>query len=449
MVDTRESDVTSEAASERMPLGLKVGWAFGSVGTILVIQTYQQVLLFYLTTVVGVAAATAGTLLLVGKLLDAGFAPAVGSASDRADTRWGRRRPFLFAGAIVAAVGVATVFHPTELGNGALPLVAVGLAVLALGYSLFNVPYITMPVEMTDSPQERTSLISWRIAFISAGGIFAGFLPKLAESLGGGLDGYGEMGLILGVVIATAMLIACFASGRARQTQRAVKPAGGNWAAVFESRDFMLLLVAKVFQLIGLASTLASILFLWKIVMKADLALLGYYGAFASGATILSMPMWTRVSRGRSKRGLYVLGCLGFSAVALTWTLAGPGEPFALTCVRAVAGGLFSGLLLLMGQSLLPDVIDADCKRTGERREGAYAAAYSVVEKVSTAVGPFLIGAILAWFGFKPGPNVVQSAGVETGVIIGAAILPALFYALSVIPLLAMYRGTRAVPVTA
>jgi GPH family glycoside/pentoside/hexuronide:cation symporter len=420
--------------SARLPLGLKAGWGLGSAGTITVLNTNSLLLLFFLTTVVGFGPALAGTLLFAAKLVDALMAPALGGISDRTRSRMGRRRPYMLAGALLSALAVAFVFRsPTGAGEAALPYVAGCLVLLAAGYTLFNVPYLAMPAELTPSPAERTSLVSWRIGFLSAGGLVTGFAPQLAVKAG-----YPTVGVVLGAVVLLAMGAAVVATAPASNAQPSgVRAAGGfkAWAPVFSNRPFMLVMAAKVCQLVGLASISASALFLFTTALARDARTAGFYIAASTAASILSMPLWVRLGRRADKRVLYIAGCLGFSLVTLSWLLAARGEPMPLIVGRGLVAGLFSGGLLLMGQSLLPDAIDYDCRRSGVRREGVYAGFYSFVEKTSMAFGPLLVGLILQQFGFNAKLKI-QPSEATTGILIGAALLPAALYALSVVPLL-------------
>jgi GPH family glycoside/pentoside/hexuronide:cation symporter len=150
------------------------------------------------------------------------------------------------------------------------------------------------------------------------------------------------------------------------------------------------------------------------------------------------MPVWVWLGTKFSKRTLYIAACLLFACLTSSWLLAVANEPLPFILLRGFLSGTFSGGLLLMGQSLLPDAIDADCKKSGIRREGVYAGAYSFVEKASMAFGPLLIGLILQAFHFQPslGKAVAQPPEALTGILIGVAIVPAVLYAVSIIPLL-------------
>jgi GPH family glycoside/pentoside/hexuronide:cation symporter len=241
-------------APDRLPTSLKFGWGFGSLGTVSVINVQSLLLLFFMTAVLGIAPAVAGGLLFASKVVDAFIAPTVGLRSDRTVSAMGRRRPYMLAGALICGVAIAVIFNPPQIGNGAA-VVAAGLVLLAIGYSLFNVPYLAMPAEMTSSPTERTSIMSWRIAFVSLGSLLAAFAPLLAKAAGGGRTGYGIMGVVVACVVAAAMLVA-FRASRAAFSSPPETNFGGpqgiaRFRVVLDNRPFMLVIAAKVLQLVA------------------------------------------------------------------------------------------------------------------------------------------------------------------------------------------------------
>lgn len=430
---------TQAATDDRIAFGQKLGWAAGSLGTVTILSTTSFLLLFFMTTLLGIGPALAGGLLFGAKLFDAVIAPWLGRVSDAHMGRWGRRRPFLLMGAFASLAAFLLLFNPPALsGFGLSAWMVGGLMVMAAGYTLFNVPYIAMPAEMTGSPQERTALMSFRIGFIGLGGALVGFAPKLAADMGGDRAAYGWTGAILGAVVFAAMLTAFFATRDARATVATPGLSSGSYAVIFANRPFMLLLAAKALQLVGLAAIQASVLFFLKQVLGVQEGMIGTFVVVTTLAMLLSMPLWVWAGKRWSKRSLFIAGCLAYALVQLSWVLAVPGEAVIPVMLRAAAAGLFTGVILLMGQSILPDAIDHDCKQSGVRREGLYAGAYSFVEKAATALGPLLIGLILAAAGFDPkaaAAGVVQGPDAITGVYLGAAVLPALLYALSVVPL--------------
>ena len=426
---------------ETLSLPLKVGWGLGSVGTQIVLNTQSLMLLYYFTAILGLEPAISGTILFAAKVFDACLAPVVGSVSDRVTTRWGRRRPFLVAGAILCAVGLFYVFN-TPTANPLILLLA--LMVISLGYSLFNIPYIAMPAEMTDSPTERTSIMSWRIAFVGLGTMVAtSLLPLLIQYWGGERPAYSLVGTVAAILTLITMLITFVLTKTARGTVSKGEPfsVGAMVGAILTNRPFAYLLAAKLLQLIGLAATSASLLFFFNEVIGGGGSMLALFALALNAVSIASMLFWPRIGRRFGKVPVYCVSVIGYALFGVSWLFAGPDTESLGILVRAVGGGLFVGGLSLMGQSLLPDTIAVDYARTGYRREGLFAGAYSFVEKASFAVGPILVGLIFQIMGFATHGS---TGGDPRAVYIAIGVLTPAAYALSVVPLLALGRALTA-----
>ena len=127
------------------------------------------ILLFYIQ-VLGLSGATAGIVLFIGLLWDAVSDPLIGVWSDRFKSRWGRRLPFMVAGAIPLGIGFVGLFAPPEsiLDNQS------ALAGWLLFWSLwvrtavtfFSIPQLAMVAEITTDYHERSRLLSYRMGFM-------------------------------------------------------------------------------------------------------------------------------------------------------------------------------------------------------------------------------------------------------------------------------------------
>lgn len=431
----------SLSQDNRLSRSLKVGWGAGSIGTQIVLNAQALLLLFYFVSILKLEPAMAGTILFGAKLFDALLAPIVGSWSDRVDSRWGRRRPFLFAGAIICAGGLFFIFNTPS----AHPLVLLAaLMLISVGYSCFNIPYIAMPAEMTDSPAERTSIMSWRIAFVGLGTMVAtSLLPPLAKYWGGDRTAYGLMGTVAAALTIISMMTTFGMTGRARAT-RSVGEAfslGAMFGAIVSNRPFAYLLAAKLLQLVGLAAMSASLLFFFKEVIGGGESMLAIWGLIANGVSIASMLVWPAVAQRYGKVPVYCISVAAFALFGFSWLLTGPDSATWEILLRGVGVGVFAGGLSLMGQSLLPDTIAVDHVRTGLRREGVFAGAYSFVEKASFALGPMAVGFIFQFMGFATHGS---AGGDPRAVYLAIGFLSPLAYALSIFPLLGLHRSLKA-----
>ena len=410
----------------------KAGWGFGSIGTQVVTFSQSLFLLYFFTVTLGLQPALAGLLIFCGKVFDALLSPFVGRLSDATHSRWGRRRPYLLAGALICAAGIAGLFN---VSVPAPALLLSGLLIISIGYSCFNIPYLAMSAEMTESPTERTSLMAWRVAFVAVGQLLAtALLPLVVRAGASGAAGYANLGFVAGLLILATMPVAFFATARA---PAAAADAGGYnlatmWSAIRGNRPFALLIAAKALQLVGLAATSAAMLFFFKNVIGGGEGRLALWGVLVNVVSIASMSVWPLLGRRYGKVAIYTLTLLGFSAVGFSWLFANPGTGVAGIVARAVLSGTFVGGLLLMQQSLIPDTMTVDVRRTGLRREGIFAGAYSFVEKGAGAVGPLIVGLLFQFMGFDP--KAAGAATDPTAVYVAIGVVTPLLYLLSAWP---------------
>lgn len=124
---------TTTVASARLPLGLKVFFAIGSLGFTLLISAISFFLLFFYTDVALVPPALAGSALLVGRFWDTINDPLVGWLSDRTRSRWGRRRVYLIYGALPLALTAITLW---VMPRGLSPVLA--FVWIVVTYTLFD-----------------------------------------------------------------------------------------------------------------------------------------------------------------------------------------------------------------------------------------------------------------------------------------------------------------------
>ncbi|NJO13325.1 MAG: MFS transporter [Gammaproteobacteria bacterium] len=427
---------------------LHVSWGIGTLGASLLLNGFSFVVLFYLTTQLRIAAATAGALIAVAKLWEMVANPLTGWLSDRTESRWGRRRPYLLAGAVVASIAFAALYStpPTLDQQTQLAYVAGALLLVGTGYTLFNVPYMAMPAEMVQSYQERSAMISWRVLFIGVGTLVGGGAArKIVELAGGGTTGYATFGMVIGAGILLCMTLCFVGTRHAPFTLRSIGHSlsfGEQWRLGLGNRPFLVLLGVKFVHLLGLASSTAGILFILRFTLRkenpGDWLLM--YVAASSVLQIASIPVWLACARRFEKRYTYMLATAIFVAAALTWLVATPAERLEHFLLRAAVSGFAAGGMLLMGQSMLPDTIEYDYRRTGLRREGVFSGLYSFVEKAAYTLAPAITGFVLAYHDFAA--DAVGTPEAARGILVAAVLLPAGYFALS-LPLLLGYQLTE------
>ena len=429
--------VAVDTPPARLSLRTCLGFGVGTIGVSVMLNAVTAYFPAFMSTVLGQSTETAGLLLMASKLYDAVADVIIGSLSDRTRSRWGRRRPFLLAGAFVSALSFLLLFTPGEMDSTALLVyMSAALILYSTGYSLFNVPYMAMPSEMSDSFQERTRLLSFRTVFVSIGQLLAlAATAALISAGGGGAQGYRVMGVVMALVILSAMLASFFGTAGARAIERTHVVNDGfsltQTLQLFRNRPFTMLVCAKVFQFLSFASVATtSLLFMLNVLH------IGYAGqihlAVSLNITVaLAMPLCVKLGATIGKRKTYLLGVAFFCAGALSWLFADASISLPGIWIRGIIAGLGSGALILMSISMLSDTMAYDRRLTGLHREGLMSSVIAVVEKTVFAIGVALVGFILKWVGYIPtvgGALVAQPESAIRGLYAGYAIIPALMF---------------------
>lgn len=423
----------AERDDGRLPLPLCLGFGVGSFGIAILLNVVTVLFPAMMTTVLGQSAAVAGLLLTFSKLYDAGADLGIGVMSDRTRSRWGRRRPYLLAGAIVSALSFLMIFIPPDIGGTAMLVwMAVALVVYSTGYSLFAVPYVAMAGEMTDGYHERTRLLSFRTFFVSFGQIAASAgAAAIIGWFGGGSLGYAVMGAVTGGLLCLSMLACFFGTRRARVAQAAPRAHFTRRemvATLASNRPFVILMGVKLSQYAAIAMiSTTKVLFLLNVV-KVGYAGLVNLTLVQNLVSLLAIPMWVWLGRRLGKRPAYLLATGLLALVYLSWFFTDASISMPEIWARGALNGVAAAGTTLLSIAMLPDVMEYDRLRTGLRREGVFSSIYTLVEKLGYAIGAGVIGVVLAASGFistVQGKLVAQPESATIALYAGASLIPA------------------------
>ncbi len=425
---------------ETLSIGLKMGWASGALGVALLMNGVSALVLLYMVSILKIEPALAGTLIFLSKLFDVATDPVVGVMSDRTRSSMGRRRPYLLAGAIIAPISFvmifATPFFEQQIFTAAYIFVA--LLVYALGYTVFNVPYIAMPAEMTDSYHERSSIHGYRVGFFAIGQLLATSGAQFAlERLGKEKwSSFAIIGVGCAAFIFGSMMYAFISTKKARSSDAgvAIPDFRKDLRAMLANRHFLRLIGIKASQLLGVASVGAAMLFFIIHVMQLGLDVFAIFGIVVTIAMLVFTPLIVQASKRIGKSKMYVICAVLNIFYCLSWALAVPGEPVLHLVLRAIVVGFAVSGNVLLAMSMLTDIIAYDRHVTGTNREGVYTSLYSFIEKLTAALGPLIIGVALSVAGFDRDlpADQMQSDAVRQALIAGVAYIPAVLGVVSI-----------------
>jgi GPH family glycoside/pentoside/hexuronide:cation symporter len=435
------SSAPGGAAEERLSVGLKFAYSSSAFGVSVLSNSAAALMLFYLTTIVGIAGWKAGLLLMVSKLYDAVSDPVAGWLSDHHNSPAGRRRPFLLWGTLVSGLAMALIF--TVPFHGDRPEVWVYVLFVNLiyttGYSVYNVPHLAMATEMTNGYHERSVLQGWRIVAASVGTAVAtigsgAILGALGRRVGLGgrvvnsAADYALLGAFFTVLTVAGMLVG-WAGTRSARVVRPVKSTS-SWRAqtssFFANRAAVIIIGVKTAQLIGIASASASTFFMLVDILKRSPGDLPAIGLPLLATSVVATPILTWLSKWIGKKGGYMIGAIATATSALSWVWAQPTDPLYFLMLRGAVTGIAFSANVMFATSMLNDAMEMDTLRTGLRREGLYSALYSFVDKFGGAVGPALVGAALSLAGFDKTASVTvaNAEHVRQATLLGVAYIP-------------------------
>lgn len=448
-----------ERASVRLPVRTVALYAIGSLGTGGYATLPGLVLTYFLTDNLGVAALAAGLIVTAAKIWDVIIDPLIGAASDRQYAKTGSRRGLMVVGALTLPVFFALTFAVPPSWGPLAGAVCVLLAFLATAtsFSLFQVPYVALPAELTSGYDERTRLLGWRVVVLTASILlFGAGGPELRRATADPVTGYLLMGVVAGVVIGIGMLIASRTADAAARSMaaadrpKALAPVGlrEQYAAglrtLRRSQPFRALLGTFLLQALATGTMLAGAQYVATWVLRSEDAVTLVFLALV-GPALVATPGWTIVARRLGKERAFAIASGVFliaaaSLVVAVWT---PGAWMYGSI--AVAGIAYAGLQSLP-MAMLPDVISHDERHSGRGQAGTFTGVWTAGETIGFALGASAVSLTLAATGYVSsvaGATASQPDAAITGIVLAFSILPSFLMAASLLTL-RHYRLRRA-----
>jgi GPH family glycoside/pentoside/hexuronide:cation symporter len=415
------------APEDRIPFHLKVVYGLGAfVNNLLAAASGGMMIVLNLG--LGMNPALVGLLGALPRLFDAFIDPVMGYVSDHTRTRWGRRRPYIFVGAIAVGLAFALLWQlpPGRTESFYFWYFLLGSLLFYLAYTVFAAPWVGLGYELTPDYHERTRLMgvqnfTGQLAYV----ITPWFLLIMQSErfFDDMVDGAAGLAIVIGIVaMVIGILPAIFLRERigvpggngAEDRQRRAREGGfrEQMAAFWRgcrltlgSRPFLNLCAATflVFNGFILIAAFQSYVIIYYVfggdtVRGAEFS--GYAGTAGaiSAFVVIVIVTWLGTHFGK-KRTFYVAMGLSMLGYALKWICYDPAMPWLLLLPAPLLAFGLGGLFTLV-PSMIADVVDMDELQTHERREGLYGAVFWWVVKLGMAAALAASGVLLNATGF-------------------------------------------------
>jgi len=413
------------APEDRIPFSQKLIYGLGAfVNNLLAAAIGGMVIVLNLG--LGMNPALVGLVSALPRLTDAITDPLMGYISDTTRSRWGRRRPYIFVGAILVGVIYALLWQlPADKSEAFYFWYFLsGSLIFYLAYTMFATPWVALGYELTPDYHERTRLMGVQNFIGQLAYVIAPWFLLIMQSemlFDGMVDGAAGLAIIIGVfVIAVGVLPAIFLKERfsedpaiASERNSTVESAGAallrnlksfiaGFATSLKFKPFLKLcaatfLVFNGFMLIASFQFYVIIYYVFggDTVKGAEYA--GYSGTLGAISTFLVIIFvtWLATKIGK-RRAFFVATGVSMVGYMLKWVCYNPEIPWLLLLPAPLMAFGLGGLFTIM-PSMICDVVDADEINTHERREGMYGSIFWWVVKLgmaaALAAGGFLLNA--------------------------------------------------------
>lgn len=442
------------AAEERVGFGRLLSYGLGGLTEPITTGNTVQFLNQFYNVTLGVPASIVGIMIFAPRLWDALNDPMVGLWSDNCHSRWGRRKPFIFVGAIGLFFSYLMFWCPPfPAGSN----VALSIWLLAAGmmlytfYTVFHIPYFALGFEMSLDYNERTKIQSARMLCAQVAELFRLFMPHVG--------GFFILGFVFlfggeyfvasermkftvgGIVFAFLLLgIGLFVAFAAKERYGARAAAGiPFWHAFKETivnRLYVRIILFQVLFLMGLYFIATTIIYLMMVYMQES-ALPGLTNICTGINVMIWIVIWNYLSPILGKVWSLRIGTLCLIAAGVgAYFVYAPGHfwrPFLFSFIWAPGWSAYT----VMVPSIVGDLTDIDELQTGHRREGSYASVMGFMTKLALTGVTIPIGLVVDFLvKFDPALGPDQLPGTWERMKFYTAAVPCLLSVLAFLVLL-------------
>lgn len=425
---------------DRIPLPQKLavgagGFPFQNVG--LIVQYMAQPIF---QIFLGLNPALFGLAMTIPRIWDAFTDPVMGRISDRFKSRWGRRRPFVFAGALLMGIAFMSIWMvPQNLGETGMFLwLTIGSILFFTASTVYSVPVYALTCEQTPDYHERTRLMFYWALFFNIGNLCVNwYLPAtnldiFPNTLVGARWVAAALGLL--VFFGLGALPALFGKERFYEVAQRENQNIGFLKSIGQAASSkpMLGLVGIVFALVfcgSIAGSIAMYIVIYHvkggnveqgIVLNAlngtGFAIVGFVAIYAL--------RFLAIKLGKRRAMFWVLAMTALGGIS-KWFIFTPDAPYLLLLDAVLNGPVWVSLGVII-PSMIADLCDWDEYRFGERREGIISSVFSWITKFGTSF-TFLVSGIALYFsGFDEKLGTAQPDGTMTILrlfFVGASVL--------------------------
>lgn len=396
------------------------------------VGTYLSI--FY-TDVFGLGVGAVAMLMLIAKVWDGINDPMMGTIMERTHTRWGRFRPYIFAGAPLLVVFTILTFTVPGFGGPAKLIYAyVTYIGLGMAYTMTNVPYTALPAVMTHDPKEVNRLNAAQMMGMTIGQIVLNLtvLP-LVTFIGGGdqVNGYQKTAALLAIVaLPMFWAVAVMSKEKVTVEKKEQGKVLDGLKMIAKNKNLLCAMFYSFFNMFGILGRISVAVFFYMHCVQ-NFALITVFMMMQMAVGTLVMPFAPKFVEKFGKRNGAIISMV-IQGAALILLYFGPSTsiPFNFLCMIIYGTGYIAGP---SGSGMIVDAIDDFDDKYGVRNDGMAFSFNGTAIKIATAIANSVFLLVMGAFGYVGGGEITPH--VQTGINLAANLLPGIVFLIGIIPL--------------
>jgi len=418
-------------------------YGIGAVGKDMVYALSASYVMYYYQDLLGLSPVFVGLILMIARIFDAANDPFMGVLVAKTNSKWGKFRPWLFAGSVLNAVVLYLLFSAPEMGEGATKAYFAVIYILwGVTYTMMDIPFWSMIPAVTDNPGDRESLsVVGRTCAGVGNALITIFTVKAVAMLGAGVErtGFKMVSLIVAIIFVLAETWLCMAiTERKSEEQMETTSVKEMFSSLFHNDQAMVTVISIILINCALYITSNLIIYFFKYDMGAGSAdWQNNYTTFSmvGGASqILGMMIVYPTLRKKFSNTQIFEICLiaaitGY-ALLLILCMTGFAGNLVLLLIPGFLVFLSNGILTVLTTVFLSNTVDYGELKSGRREESVIFSMQTFVVKAASGFAVFLTGIGLDLIGLQgntdEGAAVIQSASTLTGLRLLMTLIPIL-----------------------
>ncbi len=413
----------------------KAAYGLGDFASSMFWKLFSLFLLFFYTDVFGISAAAVGTMFLVTRVWDAANDPIMGIICDRTESRWGKFRPYLlFVAVPFAIIGILTFSTPDLSSTGKLVYAYITYSLMMMVYTAVNVPYASLMGVMSNRPDQRTALASYRfIGAFSGGLLVTATATYLIDYFGGGTESAFGYQVTVGIyaVLAAILFIFTFLGTKERLKPSVKKnKLKSDLKDIISNKPWFIMLGAAISVLVFNSLREGAMLFYFRYYIQDQSVL--YFGELSYSVLVsaymsiwlisnmigvlFAKPVSAKIGKKTTFKWAMILSAL-FSFILF---FAQPDQIIFIFLLNILIG-ITAGIVLPLIWSMYADIADYSEWKTGRRATGLIFSSSSMSQKFGWTIGGAISGWFLAAFGYQA--NVAQTDTALLGIRLMISVL--------------------------